>query len=114
MRVFFSMPSPKIIALFTVLPFAVRLWVGGVSLWDPVIVVGVVFAWGLQEHQAHKYLLHKKPFKLFGRTWDLYMARVHRAHHREPWKLKMILSASLKRSCVWPRCRYGCSVWEQR
>ena len=107
-RVFFSMPSPRLIALFIVLPLALRVWAGGVSPWDAAIVVGVALGWGLQEHQAHKYLLHMKPFRLFGRSRDLYMARVHREHHQEPWRLKMTMLPAAVPLIAFP---FSCLLW---
>ena len=42
-RFFFRCPSPRLILFFIALPLAVRVWVGSFSLWDPALVVAMIF-----------------------------------------------------------------------
>jgi hypothetical protein len=89
--VFFGQPGPRVIALVIAVSAAFRLRAGRASWTDAVTVLGVVLFWGFQEWVAHKYVLHKKPFRFLGREVDLLAAREHRAHHRAPWSLKETL-----------------------
>jgi hypothetical protein len=46
--------------------------------------------WPLNEWLIHVFILHAKPFRLFGRTIDPAIPRKHRAHHRDPWELELV------------------------
>jgi hypothetical protein len=68
----------------------VRLAVGGFSAWDLVPVTALLLLWPLEEWLIHVFILHAKPWRAFGRTFDGELPRKHRAHHRDPWRLDLI------------------------
>ena len=89
-HVFFRHPSPWLIfgagAAFT----SLRLFWGGWSTWDLAVALTIAALWPVQEWLIHVFILHWKPFRLLGRDVDLYVARRHRDHHREPWLLEHV------------------------
>lgn len=107
-RVFFRCTSPRLILLFTLLPLAARIATGGYDVWEPLLVAVIALGWGIQEHWAHEHLLHAKPFHLFGRQFDLYTARRHRAHHNKPWDLGMTLLPPRVVVIAFP---ISCALW---
>jgi hypothetical protein len=88
--VFFGFPSPRLLGAQVLVLLALRAAWGGWSWWDLAVVTAVAVYWPLQEWVLHIHLLHMKPFTWRGRTIDPMMARVHRAHHREPWRLDYV------------------------
>ena len=65
---------------------AIRALVAEWSWWD-VAIVAVSFAiWPFQEWFLHAYLLHMKPFMLFGRKIEPIFIKSHRIHHLDPWE----------------------------
>ena len=85
-RLFCRQPGPRFMLAAAALPAGLRLLAGRPRLRDAGIALAMPLAWGFQEWLAHKYLLHMKPRRFLGRRLDFSFARVHRAHHREPWK----------------------------
>jgi len=71
---------------------AFRIYVGQWSVYDLVVVAGILISWPLQEWFVHAQLEHLKPFKLFGRTIEFVITKTHRAHHLNPWDPKYGLS----------------------
>jgi hypothetical protein len=88
--VFFGFPSPRLLAANLLVLLALRVAWGGWSIWDLAVALAVALYWPLQEWVLHIHLLHMKPFSWRGRTIDPMMARTHRAHHREPWRLELV------------------------
>src|SRR5690606_35185038 len=89
-RAFFKFHSPRNFAVMWPLLVGARVAVGGFS-WADLLVIPIV--WGLlpfAEWLIHVYILHYKPRKIFGRTLDLQVAKFHRAHHRDPWRLELV------------------------
>lgn len=84
---FFRFPSPRLILLFFLGPAGARAWLGGYGWADAAIVAAIALYWPLQEWWMHKYILHLRPFRLFGRTFDPVFAQKHRLHHRTPWNI---------------------------
>lgn len=83
--------SPQIILVAIAATVAARIAVGGWS-WRDAIVPLVVFAvQPFVEWIIHVNLLHLKPFRLFGRRFDIYAAHQHRVHHRNPSDLDRVL-----------------------
>jgi sterol desaturase/sphingolipid hydroxylase (fatty acid hydroxylase superfamily) len=82
---FFRMSCPRLLALALAVVWTTRLVVGGWNLWDVAVVLGVLAFWPVQEWVLHVFVLHLKPFTLFGRQIDPIIARNHRNHHRNPW-----------------------------
>ncbi len=91
LRVFFSRRGPRLMAKHAALAWAGRLLLGPPSLTELPVLAGVVAWWPLQEWLAHRYLLHFRPRRLWGRTFDPIVARRHRAHHRDPRDVDLAL-----------------------
>lgn len=87
---FFHHGSPRLLALHLLALLALRLAHGGFGVGDLLVGLGVAIYWPLQEWVLHIYVLHMRPFRFRGRRVDPLMARIHRAHHREPWNLEFV------------------------
>lgn len=90
MPVFVTHASPRILLVALVVAIAARVAVGGFSLRDLLPLVGLALYWPVQEWLIHVFILHAKPKRIFGRTFDARVPRKHRAHHREPWRLELL------------------------
>lgn len=88
--VFFGFPSPRLLATNLLVLLSIRAAWGGWSWWDLAVLGAVALYWPVQEWVLHIHVLHSKPFVWRGRTIDLLVARTHRAHHREPWRLDFV------------------------
>lgn len=89
-RVFFRHPSPQLIFGAAFVFTTLRLFWGSWTWWDLAIAAWIVVFWPMQEWLIHVVILHWKPFRLFGKKIDLYVAHMHRKHHREPWLLEHV------------------------
>lgn len=85
--VFVGHGSPRILIVALAIAVAVRISLGSWSWSDVLPVVALAVYWPIQEWLIHVYILHFKPFTLFGRTIDFRVPRSHRAHHRAPWQI---------------------------
>lgn len=65
---------------------AIRVLVAEWSWWDVAIVAASGAMWPFQEWFLHAYLLHMKPFHVFGRTIEPIFIKSHRIHHLDPWE----------------------------
>src|SRR4051794_20605410 len=75
-----------------ILPLGViPVLVGDPSWRDAVAVAAMVAIYPFGEWAIHVYLLHAKPIRIRGRKIETVAARAHRAHHREPNDLDMVL-----------------------
>jgi fatty acid hydroxylase family protein len=89
---FLGKRSPKLIAVAIAVTLAVRVIVGGGLTWrDAVAAAALIVIYPFGEWAIHVYLLHAKPVRIRGRKVDTVAARAHRAHHREPNDLDMVL-----------------------
>jgi hypothetical protein len=88
--VFLRHGSPRILLAALAVALAVRLRVGDWSWWDLLPVAALAAYWPIQEWLIHVYILHFKPFTVFGRTVDFRVPRSHRAHHRAPWNIDIL------------------------
>ncbi len=88
--VFLRHAAPRTWLALAALTVTIRLAVGGWSVWDVVLVTAMVIVQPFVEWVIHVFILHFKPVKVLGKKFDLYAARLHRAHHRAPWKLELI------------------------
>jgi hypothetical protein len=88
--VFLRHGSPFILLIAIVVAVAVRLLLGAWSWWDLVPAAAIVAAWPIQEWLIHVYILHFKPFALWGRTIDFRVPRKHREHHQQPWNYEIL------------------------
>jgi hypothetical protein len=100
--------SPRLLAAHLAVLLALRLACGDFGLGDLLVALGVALYWPLQEWVLHIYVLHMPAFTWRGRRVDTLMARVHRAHHHEPWRLdfvflpvKVILALIPVNALVW-------------
>lgn len=87
LRVFLRYPTPWIIALAVVVGWSGRIWLGNWTWWDGLVAGVILGFWPMQEWLIHVLVLHFKPFEIFGRRIDLHVAKKHRAHHNEPWRI---------------------------
>jgi len=88
--VFFSQPSPVIIASVLAASIAGRLYVGSYSWWDLVPPAAVLCAQPFTEWLIHVFVLHFRPRTVRGRRIDPLVSRKHRAHHGDPKDLKLV------------------------
>jgi hypothetical protein len=88
--VFLRHGSPRVVIAALAVALAVRLHLGDWSWWDLLHLVALAAYWPIQEWLIHVYILHFKPFTLFGRTIDFRVPRKHRAHHRAPWQIDLL------------------------
>lgn len=83
-RAFWRYPGPRLIGAFLFSALVARGALGRWG-WPDLIAAGVVLAAEpFTEWVVHVFVLHARPFRLFGRRIDLFLARKHRAHHADP------------------------------
>lgn len=90
LRFFASSVTPRIIAPTLLVAAGIRLFLGGWSWWDLVVVAGLIAAEPFVEWLIHVFILHWKPKRFLGRELDPLVARKHRAHHSDPRKTEWI------------------------
>ena len=90
-RLFVHQGSPPLLGLALGGALALRIVLGHFDWRDAVVVAGLLALTPPVEWLIHAYLLHARPFSVFGRQVDLLAAREHRAHHRRPAKLGGVL-----------------------
>jgi sterol desaturase/sphingolipid hydroxylase (fatty acid hydroxylase superfamily) len=83
--------SPWLIAAVIVVLLVARGFAGEVTWRDGVAALAMLAIYPLGEWAIHVYLLHMRPFELRGRRVDPPAAKGHRAHHRTPNDLTIIL-----------------------
>ncbi len=83
-REFMQHFSGRAVAVAIVAVLIVRLVVGQWTWADLMGPIVLIAAQPFVEWFIHKYLLHLKPFEIRGRKFDLYTAKAHRRHHRDP------------------------------
>jgi hypothetical protein len=90
-REFLRKESPWVLAAGILILVVVRAVVGDLTWLDGVAVAAMLAVYPFGEWAIHVYLLHAKPVRIRGRMVDTMAARAHRAHHREPNDLDMVL-----------------------
>jgi len=90
-RAFVSRQSPKVIALALAAAVGGRALAGHWSWRDAAIPLGLAALEPLTEWLIHVYLLHARPIRIAGRSYELLAAREHRAHHEAPSLLDGVL-----------------------
>ena len=91
-REFARKPSPWLIGLAFAIVLVLRVVAGGEVTWrDGVAVAAMLVIYPFGEWAIHVYLLHMRPAEVGDRKIDLPVAKAHRAHHRKPNDLTMIL-----------------------
>src|SRR6185369_16671899 len=88
--VFLRHGSPRILIVALAVALVVRLRIGDWSWWDLLPIVALSAYRPIQEWLIHVFILHFRPFTLFGRTIDFRVPRSHRAHHRAPWNIDIL------------------------
>lgn len=88
--IFLAHASPRVLIAAALLAIGYRLSLGAWSWWDIVPVVGILAFWPIQEWLIHVNILHYRPVRLFGRTWDFRVPRSHREHHSDPWNYEIL------------------------
>lgn len=83
--------SGKAVLTAIVLVGAIRVAVGGWTWADLAVPFVMIAAQPFVEWFIHKYLLHLKPFEFRGKKVDIYTARAHRRHHKDPSLLDQTL-----------------------
>ncbi len=87
LRVFLSFTSPRSFLVMIPLLVGLRVLVGGFSVWDLLVIPLILAVQPFAEWLIHVYILHSKPKRVLGMTFDLQVAQFHRAPHRDPWHL---------------------------
>jgi len=90
-REFLKRESPWVIGAGILALLVLRAALGEVTSRDGVAVAAMLAIYPFGEWAIHVYLLHAKPIRIRGRTVETVAARAHRAHHREPTDLDMVL-----------------------
>ncbi len=83
--------SGRAVLAAIVLVGAARLAVGEWSWYELLAPLILLAIQPFVEWLIHTYLLHLKPFEIGGRKFDLYTARAHRRHHKDPSSLDRTL-----------------------
>jgi hypothetical protein len=90
-RAFLGRQSPKVIAGALVATAAARALVHQWTWRDAAIPLGLVALEPVTEWVIHVCLLHARPIRFAGRSYELLAAREHRAHHEAPSVLDGVL-----------------------
>jgi hypothetical protein len=88
---FFLHTSPRLLLANVLVLAAARVALASWTAVDVLVFVVVSAWWPFQEWLFHRFLLHRKPTKIFGRIVDPGFARAHRAHHQRPWIVQTTL-----------------------
>lgn len=84
--------SPWMILAAVAALVAVRVAIGEPVGWrDAVAIAAMVAIYPFGEWAIHVYLLHAKPVRIGGRTYELPTTRDHRSHHEHPNNLMTLL-----------------------
>lgn len=86
-------PGPRLIIAGLAGTAIVRVLLGGWRWADLFVAVGFTLWQPFTEWNIHVGLLHFRPRSVRGRNVDLYVARKHRAHHRDPEHIELTLVA---------------------
>ena len=90
LREFARHASPRILLALAVGSAVARVAVGGLAATDLVVALAVTALWPLQEWLIHVGILHFTPLRVGRWTLDFLVPRMHRAHHRDPWRLELV------------------------
>lgn len=119
---FMSQTSPRILAGLAGTGIAARLACGGWTNKDAAIPIAIAALWPIQETVLHRFILHARPFTMFGRTIDV--GKFHREHHLHPEDLNGFVPLGLYYATpfvglgiaralagAWPQALTAFSVW---
>ncbi len=82
--VFVTFPTPWILAAVLGATLGARLAVGQWRWWHALIALGAVALQPFSEWVLHVHVLHARPRRVRGHTYDSLVAREHRRHHADP------------------------------
>ena len=108
-RRFWRWPSPWMISSFLVASVIGRVLVGGGSLLELLIPLGLVAAFPVIEWVIHVMILHWKPRSLGPVEIDSLLARKHREHHADPRELPLVFIPW--RALLWLLPAYVVVAW---
>ena len=108
-RRFWRWPSPWMISGFLVASVVGRVLVGGGSLLELLIPVGLVAAFPVIEWVIHVVILHWRPRSLGPVAIDSLLARKHREHHADPRELPLVFIPW--RALLWLLPAYAVVAW---
>ncbi len=91
---FFRHFSPLVLGAVMVISWVARLIIGDWTWWDALVAGLIVAVWPLQEWMLHVHVLHFRPRTILGRHVDLFAAKKHRTHHRNPHNLDILFIPS--------------------
>ena len=89
-REFIRHPSPWLIGATLAGALTARIIVGDWQLVDAVVLAVMVALFPFLEWVVHVFLLHFRPRTIGRFTIDPLLAREHRAHHRDPRRIRLI------------------------
>ena len=89
-RFFWGHANARLMTAALLVAIIARGLLGDWSVWDLVVVVGLIAAEPFVEWVIHVVVLHWKPRNIFGKNIDPLISRKHRAHHRDPRKVEWI------------------------
>lgn len=83
--------SPRAALAASAIALGARVYIGAWSWRDLLPPLALLAAQPFVEWVIHKYLLHLRPLRLFGRSVELYGSVQHRQHHLSPSDLDRVL-----------------------
>jgi hypothetical protein len=89
--VFRGQVNARMIAAALVVALVVRVALGGWRIGDAVAAAVILALEPFTEWIVHVTVLHLRPFTVRGRTFDPIVSRRHRAHHRDPKVIRLVL-----------------------
>ena len=84
-RALLSNASPLVLILIVSSAWIGRVALGGWSWWDLLAGTIVLALWPPLEWLIHRFLLHSRPRRIGPFVLDALNAKMHRAHHLQPW-----------------------------
>jgi len=90
LRAFSGHASPRLLAASVAAALGAKLVLGAWSPWDAAAAAALLAWWPIHEWLIHVFVLHHRPRRIAGRTLDFETARLHRAHHRDPWRPELV------------------------
>ena len=88
---FLKTTAPRLIVGAIVATLAARVYLGGLSYRDGILVANVLASSPFTEWLIHRYFLHLKPVPWQGKRVEISSARRHRHHHQSPGLLREVL-----------------------